>query len=595
MPKLPLIWPWMLTAALAAQQGSAPDLPRLTKLGPMPTMAMVVQVGADAVVRDGANKPIDLAELVLAVAGPSAPVLLRVDRLAPSAIVASVLEVCADWGAGTVQFAAVLPDGRQGAFTLALPEANDAPTVLDLRLHRQRRGVPPACARPFLVNMLQGWTEAKQPPLVLGVEVPGDAPFEQLLQALAVVADAGIERAVVRSMSATGAGAPGTDAQRAALSAATHDAAQESLAIDLAPGPFVRVPGPAGPGALAVPVLLDGAVGCRGRAPRLEPIRHSFHPDFMVRAQCIESSLLWLAQTQQVDGSWADMLGAGDLEATALALLGILGDWQVLGRGCYNETVGRAVGWLLVQQRDDGSFADSTSIRAQAMATWALIEACGLSADEEAGHRGVLLRAYVQLAITWIERQRQPGGGWSDGRAGAPADTVSTAWCLLALQSARYFGFQLQQPVEAQAAWLDEVTEASGVVRMHVVPVDGDQPLRMQTTAAATCARLFIFQDMDALARAKPTAELLAECSNAEDPVALLFTTGALYQCGGTPWCNWTRRLAARMSDRKRPQQIEKGPGAGSWDPPDGMTRTATTALHLLTLEFYYCYTRLVR
>lgn len=59
MPKLLLIWPWMLTAALAAQQGSAPDLPRL-------------------------------------------------DRLDPSAIVTAMLKVCGDWGVNAVGVAAAL-------------------------------------------------------------------------------------------------------------------------------------------------------------------------------------------------------------------------------------------------------------------------------------------------------------------------------------------------------------------------------------------------------------------------------------------------------------------------------------------------------
>ena len=468
MPKLLLFCPWMLTAALAAQQGSALDLPRLAKLGPMPATAKVVQVGADAVVRDGANRPIDLAELVLAVAGPSAPVLLRVDRLAPSAIVGSVLEVCGEWGPGTVQFAAAAARRPAGAFTLALPEANDvaAPCSTCACTGAARRAA--GCARLFLVSMQQ--RPGRRRSRAVGARRRGArrCAVRTVAAGARRIADAGIDRAVVRTLSPTGAKATCTPTERAALAAAAHTAAQQPLAIDIAPTPFLLVPERSTPDAHTS--LSDAAVGCTMRAP--PPADAAYWPTCLVarrnphlpggeawpRAQA--AGMTWLSDQQAADGGFGDHGPA--LADTALALLALLGDGSNLDSGSAKDIVRRGAGWLLAHQRDDGSFDadDAGATSTQAMAVLALLECCGLSKD-----RGMLLRPSARSAAAWMLAQRRPDGGLGD--RGKATDTVSTAWGVCALESAA-----LLRPAAERRA-----RSAGRVVRPRRQSIDRAAPL----------------------------------------------------------------------------------------------------------------------
>lgn len=60
---------------------------------------------------------------------------------------------------------------------------------------------------------------------------------------------------------------------------------------------------------------------------------------------------------------------------------------------------------------------------------------------------------------------------------------------------------------------------------------------------------------------------------------------------GGVEWDTWSRKLATAVVAT----QVSEGDASGTWDPVGTDSRLVTTALHVLTLQMYYRYSRLVR
>lgn len=76
---------------------------------------------------------------------------------------------------------------------------------------------------------------------------------------------------------------------------------------------------------------------------------------------------------QRPDGSWA-----GELRATSLVLLALLGDGQTLGQGPYREQMRKGLGWLLSQAGKDGDLGGGEA-KTHALATGALADCYALT------------------------------------------------------------------------------------------------------------------------------------------------------------------------------------------------------------------------
>ena len=585
----------------AAQQADAPPLPHLLRLGPTPKDATLVMVQRDGALRGADGVALDFDALRAVLARKPEALLLQVDRQTPFAVVDAVLDLCREADLPRVHFAALLPDGALGSFTLALPERGAVMPLLALRLHRERPGVPPDSVRPLLRRVQHGLATAKPPApaFVLGVYAPGNAPFEQVLQQLAAVASAGVLRiALDGSELAMGAGEPprGISYELADLAQLHPVAPAKALAIDLQ-GPFTAQ---VLPQALPIesPGLAEQPVGCTERAAAGEglPAGGGAGGRYGGRGgagaaggspttEALTNGSLWIVRQQQADGSYADAPSPGDIEATALVLLAFLGDGSTLQSGPHQQVLQRGIGWLLAQQQVDGMIGAGGQhpVARHALATYALAEAYGLSGDR------ALLRGGLVDAIHWLLAQQQPSGGFASGDAGATADTLTTTSCLMALTSAKFFGVDVGVSLKAAASWYDAVGDGStGAHRLHA-EASGEVPAT--ATAASLFARFFLGEDPKEVPIMRQSADLLLLQADVKDPWCAYWTTYALYQMGGRPWTTWSRRLQEGIV-----QTQSKAPGAeGSWDPPPGGSRLVTTALRALTLEAYYRYTRLVR
>lgn len=550
-----------LPPLLLAQQADDAALPAVTRLGPLPASAPVVELAADGNLRCGER------DLAIALAD-AREVVLRAAADTSTARVLTALEQLRTRKIERVHFAARLPVGQaNGALSLGLADPTTAITELDLRLSFDRPGVPPESLTPHLQRMGDGMTARNLGPLRLRVVVPPDGTFGNLLGVLAAIADGGAPPVLL----VAGEAAAGTRSLRT-----------QRFALDLGPAPAVQIPAIAIPAprpevvastfgldaadATPSPIRSDGggAGGKYGgrRGGRGGPAAKT---DFPER---IADGLEWLSANQRPDGGWAGLDGQSDPETTAWVVLSLLGDGRSMDNGSTAPIVARGVGYLVAQQNADGLIGDGARIRRHAIATYALAEAYGLSA------RGCLLHGTTSAALAWLRSRTCKAGGWSDDGTGA-SDPLVTVHAAMAIESARFF----RLPVGFTAAELSDWLPTAPPIGAGI---DGAIP---EQVPAVTFAQAF-------LGTGKPPlvpANTLAEKVEVADERLCYWTSYALFQAGGRPWVDWSKKLAAM------PKARTDGPDKGSWDPSPGLSRAMASALRVLSLQAYYRYSRLIR
>lgn len=576
----------LLFATLPAQQtapGLDANLPHLAHASAMPEGCVVLRTAVDGSFAWADGKTIPRTEAVAALPNLASPLVLQVDRGARAALVGDLLALCATAKVRVVHFAVALPNGDLGTLALALPtEAVEADCTI--RLHRERDGVPFAGLVPLLQRLHRPVGTKPRPQPTFALECPGDATWSQLLAALAAVDAAGIDALVVRCTTAK----PG----------APLPPADELLAIDLGPTPLVRVPQrePGAPGTgvpatgaprFAVPPtpsalataggLAGGRYGGRRGAADTEDAEQ------VRRREALDKGLAWLAKHSRADGSWCDDAGHADVEATALAMLAMLGK----GASLQTAEVARAAGWLLAGQGDDGCLAapGPGQVRRHAVATWALAEASALSSS------GTLLRGAVQDALDWLVAARAADGGWNDGAPATASDTISTAWSCAALTSGRFFDFTVPPTAAELQTFFDRVAEPDGRHRLRETGAPSDAALLTTSTAGALYGRYLLGQSPQTTPIMLATVDRLLASHEGYDPLVSYWGTFAMFQTGGEAWQTWSTKAMQEITDT----QHHQGEFADSWNPAPGSSRAVATALRVLALSAYYRYARMVR
>lgn len=547
----------LLAAALCAAGlvVQDPSLPTLFRLGPAPTEAVTVS---------------------LPVASPFQPpaavdVVLRVPAATPWVQVDAVLARLVEAGTERVHFAARLPDGTTGCLGLALPTvdalAADVPSMLTLRAHRRRSGVPIESLTLLLARLLEPVPQL--PKATLSLEVPGDTRSEQVLRVLGACVEGGVVSLPVR----VGAAAGIVD-DRSALAFDLDGL----LPLQVAPqqrigtGPELLVAALSRPevlaeafGALQTPLALTiepelwggagGAFGGRGAWPRGQDEK-------LVVA--VERSLDWLARQVGDDGA-CRAEGVATVEATSLAMLAWLGSGSQLVNGRCALPLRRTTGWLLASQHADGTFGPlhEAGPRSQALACLALAEAGGLSSPLP--YR--LMRRPLQDGLQRLWQMRGADGGF--GRVGA-SDVRTTSLVVLALASAKFF--HVPSPAEPAVLhpWLDAHPGASVGERAAVV--------------FANC-----FAD-----RGKPAEAMVQELAVArafESAEDCYWISHALNQAGGKAFASWSEPFLEFALGK----QVAEGPAAGAFAAAPPQLPLLATAWWTLALQARVRYQRLLR
>lgn len=310
------------------------------------------------------------------------------------------------------------------------------------------------------------------------------------------------------------------------------------------------------------------------------------------RAGAIRAALDWLVRHQSEDGHWSardfdqSCRGCGgpgadqfDVGVTGLAVLSFLGAEQSADRpGPYQDTVRRAVAWLIGRAGDDGDLARGETLYSQALGTFALAEAHALSASPECA-RAARAGAERILAL------RETGGVWR-ALEGAPPDTAVLGWQILALRAAE--GAGLAAPREAyQSAlvWFERVSDRRRPGLFAFRP--GDAAAVSMTAEGLHTLQLLGIPDDDP--RVAGGLELLLAnrpvWSESANTYAWYFAARGLARVGGDGWEPWRGALARALLE----SQSKDGASAGSWMPTGDWSalggRVFQTALCTLMLE----------
>ncbi len=335
--------------------------------------------------------------------------------------------------------------------------------------------------------------------------------------------------------------------------------------------------------------------------------------------EAVEKALAWLSSTQEQAGYWdaskygsgkigidedgIDRLKAGvngDAGVTALTVLAFLGAGYTQDEGKYAKTVGKAISWLITQQRDDGYLGgDATKyagMYCHGMASYALAEAYGMQNDKTVEDQ--LTIAVVKAIQFTVAMQNKKDGGWRYLPKWS-GDMSMFGWQMMALKSAEIAGIAVPESAkELMVRFLVErsLGEKKGLAAYH--PEFGSE-----ITASMTAEALFCKQ-MLGISRENPasleaTQFLLSEKNlpRKSDPNLYYWYYGtlAMYQFGGKEWNQWNELLRELLIE----DQVKKGNLAGSWNPegPWGGYggRIYSTALATLSLEVYYRFLPLYR
>jgi hypothetical protein len=383
----------------------------------------------------------------------------------------------------------------------------------------------------------------------------------------------------------------------------TRDGLKDATGGNLAPafdgGP--ALPGMAGIFSDGRPGLGSGQrPGTKGNG--LGPRRAIDIPPPAQRA--VNAALAWLARHQNYDGSWSlanythqckpgDNSCTGKSEfladsgATALGLLPFLAAGQTQKSPChYQETVRKAVAWLIHQQQPDGNLARGTPqmMYSHGLATIALAEVYGMTADRDVGRA-------AQAAVNFILNAQNSDGGWRYNPKD-PGDTSVTGWQLMALKSAHMAGLDVGgSAFSSTSKWLDSVAVHDGTEYAYQ---PGQAPAPAMTSVGLLC-RQYLGAKRDDPRLTGGVTYLMGHMPDEAFPNIYYwyYATQVMHNMYGTEWDQWNRKIRNLLVD----SQVRNSQACanGSWDSEKDAWgrrggRLMQTSLSCLTLEVYYRY-----
>lgn len=312
----------------------------------------------------------------------------------------------------------------------------------------------------------------------------------------------------------------------------------------------------------------------------------------------VMEALRWLARNQRKDSLWsltgpyADGGNSENVEAaTAMALLAFQGAGytpQSDRNGPFTSVV--AKGWKALLKRQDrhGNFFHEGSgngrLYTQAICTIAICELYGMTKDSE-------YREQAQQAVNYCLKVQAPEGGWRY-QPGFDSDLSVTGWFVMALQSARMAGLQVDSPAMGRIGdFLDTVSQDGGA-QYSYIPGQGK---KLSMTAEGLLCRQYLgwpqndkrlHRGADVITRNLPSRD-----TGKTHVYYWYYAAQVCHHLEGEPWRNWNRA----MRDVVPAMQIRDGKERGSWDPMldettgvSGGGRLFVTCLATYMLEVYY-------
>ena len=331
----------------------------------------------------------------------------------------------------------------------------------------------------------------------------------------------------------------------------------------------------------------------RGRSGAMKQALLSIYGGTTETQDAVELGLKWLKRNQLKNGLWGmrgpykdGAFSENHCAATAMALIAFLGDGHTHQQGDYQYEVNRGMRRLVKLQNRSGFFAEKSRsherMYAQAQATIAICEMYAMTKDS-------WLRPYAQSAIDFAQLSQSKQGGWRY-QANADSDTSVTGWFVMALQSGRSAGLEVDPSVLAAAdRFLDKVAISGGAGYSYEIHETTSSPAM---TAEGLLCRQYLSWKRDHPMMQQGITALLEQAPfsiNDANVYYWYYATQALHHYGGRPWQEWNESMRVDLPKA----QIKEGRDSGSWAPQgdlygDSYGRLYTTCLSLYCLEVYY-------
>jgi hypothetical protein len=162
----------------------------------------------------------------------------------------------------------------------------------------------------------------------------------------------------------------------------------------------------------------------------------------------IEKGIKWLLKYQNKDGSWGCGEPATPPSAgiTGLAVLAIMAQGDVPGRGKYGEQIEKAVNYLMQVADKTGKITgqyvtEMGEVYDHACALLALSQVAGMLTDKDKEER---LKTILRAGVKWLAGCQNADGGWS--RSAGLSDAAVTAQVWLALRGCYQTGLSFEKP-----------------------------------------------------------------------------------------------------------------------------------------------------
>ncbi len=295
----------------------------------------------------------------------------------------------------------------------------------------------------------------------------------------------------------------------------------------------------------------------------------------------IRMSLEWIARQQQKDGRWqfhegypqASPGSRCDAAATGLALLTFLGAGSTPKDGDYRREVYQGIKWLLEHQKRNGNLdqGDGPSISviySHAIATIALCECYAMTGDPE-------MKSACENAIRYLDEAQLRGeGGWRYGilSPGSGGDLSVTGWALMALQTARVAGIEVEPRIFRKSTGFLNRLESSDPWLYSYTP--GRSPTLSMTAEGLVCRQWMGMEPNSKIMRngisylTRPQ-NLPQWKEGRRNVYAWYYLAHALHNNGGETWKEWYGYTQKILMEQQLLVPSEETPGdiVGSWHP----------------------------
>lgn len=304
----------------------------------------------------------------------------------------------------------------------------------------------------------------------------------------------------------------------------------------------------------------------------------------------VRAGLDWLKKQQMKDGGWSltgPFPDGGGVEnrcsATAMALLAFQGQGHTHKSGDFQKEVQRGWDYLLKTQNADGYFEHEAAhhhrLYAQAQASIALCELYGMTKDEK-------FKNAAQKALDFAHKAQAPEGGWRY-EPKIDADTSVTGWYVMALQSGRMAGLEVQSPAEDEInKFLDRCTNNGSQYSYK----PGMESTLTMTAEGLLCRQYLGWKHDDERMR-RGIDYLLGNTINYSDQNVYYwyYATQACHHMDGDDWNRWNSVMRQAVPSA----QVKTGNDKGSWSPSGDRWgahggRLYVTCLSIYMLEVYY-------